>query len=106
MPVRRFSLILLLLLVGLALPHGPTRVAAQDPTPPVEGEVLGPADCTVEPVTADEMVALVLAAVDEAPPGASIPVTVDPALFAPVDPETAAAVAATVRQIIACINAG
>jgi hypothetical protein len=96
-------------LLGLLGPGLPAL--AQGATPAAGlGEAVDPAECRVAPRSADEMVGLwfaedaagtpVLATPAPPPPPAAVPLGV------PADAETAAAVAATVREFLACINLG
>jgi hypothetical protein len=76
-------------------------------TPTVEGDVPSPEECTVEPISLERLAQLVATPVPEpvASPEAS------PTPFAmpegrPADNATVAAITATIREYIACINAG
>jgi hypothetical protein len=92
-----------------------TVAVAQDATPAaVLGEAIDPAECTVEALPTDEMVALwfqendagtpVVATPEPAPD--MFPESVPVPLGEPADAATVAAVTATVREVIACFNAG
>jgi hypothetical protein len=84
-----------LLAVILTLGIGSQTVAAQDATP----EILGAAQCTVDPIDPDAYIAAVAAATP-APPLPSVP------QGTPADAATVAAVTDTMRQSVACTNAG
>ncbi len=88
-----------------------SSAAAQDTTAlPVTPD---PAECTAEPVTLDELLALTDATPISGTPGAGIDgeVAATPAAFAlpegePADEETVAAITSTLRETLACINTG
>ena len=71
-----------------------------------------PAECTAEPVTIDELLALTGATPIPGTPNAGMEETAaTPAAFAlpegePADEETVAAVTATLREALACLNTG
>jgi hypothetical protein len=98
---------LVLIFVALVAVGLPGAARAQDATPSIEGDVPGPEECTVEPMSLDRLAQLVATPVPEpvASPEAS------PTPFAmpegqPADEATVAEITAAVRQFIACINAG
>ncbi len=85
-----------------------SRAGAQEATPAEGRDVPAPAECTVEPRSADEFRALFreaaatpVTATPEASPTPAVPPTGDPA-----DEQTVAEINATWRHFIACINAG
>ena len=84
------------LLLLLTLLHDPSMTAAQTTATPAP---LGAADCTVDPIDPDAYTAAI-AASTPAPPLPSVP------QGTPADPATVAAVTDTIRQSIACTNAG
>jgi hypothetical protein len=82
--------------------------SAQQPTPG-SATIPNPSECTVQPRTADELRALfqaVAAATPTSSPAASPAAYVPPQGGKPADEATIAAVTATMREIIACVNAG
>lgn len=95
-----------LLLVALFAGH--LRGAAADSAGPSAGpDVPAPSECTVSPRTLDEVVGIWRSAAAAAPagtPAAPAPFVVPSGT--PADGETVAAIAATVRQLVACLNAG
>ena len=104
--MRCFSTIAFaLILLALA---GPVAVAAQDATPPAELDFPDPADCTVEPRSADELLALIRDAaatpVADASPVAS-PTPAVPPTGEPADDQTVADINDAWREFIACVNA-
>jgi hypothetical protein len=72
-----------------------------------EGELLGAADCTAEPVDLDAVLEALVAtpSLGQTPPAAG-DVAATPPSGHPADEETVAAVKETVRQFFACTNAG
>ncbi|HEY8447938.1 MAG TPA: hypothetical protein VIL01_12605 [Thermomicrobiales bacterium] len=89
--------LLLPLLAAALLTTGSSALAGQaTPTP----DVPAPEECTTEPVTLEELQALV------ATPVAAMPAASPPATSTAVDAETEAAVRAVIRELIACSNAG
>jgi hypothetical protein len=107
--LKRLAL-LVVAIASLAIPLG---ARAQDATPvasPVASPFApGPDECTVEPITVDRLTQLVGTPVagvqSDANPDASPTPFVMPEGEA-ADEATAAAIAATVRTYIACLNAG
>ena len=105
-PLRRL-LAIVVVLVSLVLVSAP-GAAAQEGTPTAGHDVPTPSECTVEPRSEDELRALfreVAATPIPTSPGASP----TPAVLPPGDPadaQTLAAVNATWRLYIACLNAG
>ena len=96
---------------------GPARVLAQEATPAPAislGEVLDPAECQVEARSADDLLALWYQENDAGTPVLATPVadadmeltSVPVPLGEPADAETVEAVTATVREVLACFNAG
>ena len=115
MPRAGVSIVVVALLAALGIAASIAPVAAQDATPgagaaqfPISPD---PADCTVEPRSADELLALwygpdgspVAAA---ATPAAEERTSVTIPLGPRADEATAAAVAATVSEVFACFEAG
>ncbi len=109
---RLLALVVVLLALAVAVSTAP--VAAQDATPgagaaqfPITPD---PADCTVEPREADELLALwydaegtpIAAAAPMAEQATSLTIPVGPR----ADEETAAAAAATVSEVFSCFEAG
>ena len=101
-----------LVLCSLAF-AGPGRAAAQDATPASgRGEVLDPAECQVEPRSADELIAVWYEQNEAGTPILATPAadtaleSVPVPLGEPADAETVAAVTAAVREVLACFNAG
>lgn len=97
--MSRFALpVVALVMVGML---SVTDALAQEATPVSVPVVPEPAECQVSPRTADELLALAAT-----PTAAASPVAVRPATGEPADAATVAAVTATVREIVACGNAG
>ncbi len=102
----------LLILVALALftlaAAAPLTAHAQDATPAGDRDVPDPSECSIGPATADEVLTLFhdLAATPTSatPAGADLPSFIQPE-GEPADAETAAAVAAATRELLACTNA-
>ena len=101
----------LLILVALAqftlAAAAPLPAHAQDATPAGDRDIPDPSECSVEPASADEVLALFheLAAT----PISVTPTATDPPPFVqpegePADAETAAAVEAATRELLACTN--
>ena len=91
-----------------ALVAAPLPALAQDATPAGGRDVPGPSECTVGPGTADEVLALYRDVA--ATPVSATPTAASPTPFAqptgePADAETAAAVEAANRELLACTNA-
>lgn len=91
----------------------PARALAQEVTPAASvGEAVDPAACQVEPRSADEVLALWYPENEAgtpvvATPDAEVRLTSVPApLGEPADAETVEAVTATLREALACTNAG
>ncbi len=99
-PVALVAALLLLALLGpaVALAQDTTPVAGTFPVTP------DPAECQVEPRSAEEFLAISAGAT----PTAAAPVAsaVEVPLGEAADAETVAAVTTTVREILACFNAG
>jgi len=105
---RRFvPLVLAALLAVIAAVS--LRVGAQEATPaatPIGGPVTpAPEECVVEPRTLVSFQGLATPAADPATPAPTIGADGLPA-GTPADPTTIAAITATTRELIACINAG
>ena len=101
--VALFALVLFAL-VAIA----PLSAHAQGATPAGGRDVPDPSECTVEPATADEVLALYRDVA--ATPVSATPTAASPTPFAqptgePADAETAAAVEAANRELLACTNA-
>lgn len=107
--MRRFSiLILALALVVLNMAHIPAGVTAQDDpsASPAAGlsRAVSPEECQVEPRSGEEVFALLgLEEAGQAEPAPRTPVPAPP--WTSADDETVAAVEATAREWLACINA-
>ncbi len=103
--------LLVVTLVSLGL-LGPSVAGAQDATPAAEGEAPDPAECQVEGRTADELIEIWYEQNDEGTPVLATPeaegllTTVPAPLGEPADEETVAGVTETVREVLACFNAG
>ena len=98
---------LALITVVVLLAGGSADAAAQDATPAPYPVAPDPAECVVAPRPLAEVVTVVRTPAA----GAPAPLAASPTPFvrppgAPADPETAAAVTATIRQLFACTNAG
>lgn len=100
--MRRIAILGSLLLSLLVLP---AVAAAQDATPDPTLDVPAPEECTVAPRTVGELQTLFAAPASPIPAPAS-PTPVALPTGTPVDPATAEAVTAAIRQLIACLNAG
>lgn len=107
--MRRFSiLILALALVVLDMAYMPAGVAAQDEpsaSPTADSSrAVSPEECQIEPRSSEDVFALLgLEEAGEASPAPRTPVPAPP--WTTADAETAAAVEATAREWLACINA-
>jgi hypothetical protein len=111
----RYLVAMVALSLALAFAVARPVRGAQNATPAAGiGEAIDPAECRAEPRSPDEQIALwyapdaagtpVLAA--PAPDQDRFPTSVPVPLGEPADAATVAAVTATVREIIACINSG
>ena len=114
MPRVATPLAVVVLLAALAVATSAAPVAAQDATPAAGATQFpitpDPAECMVEPRSADELLALwydaegtpIAAATPMAQQATSVTIPLGP----PADEATAAAVAATVSEVFACFEAG
>ena len=104
---RRCLLAVVVALFSLVVAGAPAA-GAQEGTPTADLDVPAPAECTVEPRSADELRALfraVAATPVPTSPDASPPPAVPPT-GAPADEQTVAGISATWRQYMACLSAG
>ena len=81
-------------------------MAAQDATPAAFPVAPDPAECRVDPRPIEEVVATVATPTAAPATPAVAPTPFVPPAGEPADPETAAAVTATLRELFACTNAG
>lgn len=77
---------------------------AQSASPPSFPATPEPAECTVAPLAAEEIMALLATAATDAPAASPAPFAIPKG--EPADEETSAAVTDTLRQVFACANAG
>jgi len=87
---------------------GASRAEAQDSSPVAGLDIPSPAECTVQPRSADELRALFreVAATPVLDSPVASPTPAVAPRGAPADEQTVAAVNATWRQYVACINSG
>lgn len=103
---RRCLLAIVVALVSLVMVGAP-GVSAQEGTPTADLDVPTPAECTVAPRAEDELRAL-FREVAATPVPTSVEASPTPAVpptGAPADAKTVAAINATWRQYVACLNA-
>lgn len=98
-----------LLAVGMAVLAATVSVAgvaAQEATPAPFPVAPDPAECRIEPRPVADVVAVVATPVAGAPGSAADPAPFVPPAGEPVDAATSEAIAATMRELFACTNAG
>ncbi len=103
---RRCLLAIVVALVSFVMVGAP-GVTAQEGTPTADLDVPTPAECTVEPRAEDELRALFreVAATPIPTSAEASPTPAVPPTGAPADAKTVAAINATWRQYVACLNA-
>ncbi len=100
---------IVLTLITLSCLMVQSMTASAQQATPGSATIPNPSECTVHPRTADELRALfqaVAAATPASSPAASPTAYIPPRGGKPADEATIAAVTATMREIIACVNAG
>jgi hypothetical protein len=87
-------------LAALLIAGGPLTSAQEDASRESASRVVSPQECVVEPMTADAFASSISDGAEVQAVQLQVP------LGAPADGETSAAINDTVRQIVACLNAG
>lgn len=97
--------------LALFLSFGPRSVAADEATPLPSANVPDPSLCTVEPPSRAQLNAEIIGATTalQGTPGARLPGRLESDVVptgVPADDPTIAAITATIRELVACFNAG
>lgn len=109
-PMRFPIVTIVIAAISLATLSAAGRTAAQDATPASGRIVPAPEECRVAPPPADKLQALsgtpapVTGTVPAIERGTPAPFSLPPG--SPADPATVAGVTATIRELVACLNAG